>query len=93
MPRTSDLAARLQFRDNVVHHRFDLRGLPLILDRTIDQRSHVLLALLPIAIPFTFTGHSMMMVARTTGQRKHGHEPENILLNALHGILLVNKDG
>ena len=81
------LAACLQFRDDLVHDRFDLPGLPLILNGAIDQGCHVLLPLLPVGITLPLTGHPMMRVGRTTSQGQHGNESENISLNALHDTL------
>src|SRR4029077_4524032 len=50
MRRPILLTAGFQFCDNIVHNRFDLLSLLLILDGPINQRGHVLLPLLPIGI-------------------------------------------
>jgi hypothetical protein len=62
MPRALLIADRLQFRDDLAHDRFDLLSLSLILDGAIGQRCQVLLSLLSVGIPLSFTGHPMMMV-------------------------------
>jgi len=56
------LTACFQFCNNVVHNRFDLLSLLLILDGPINQRCHVLLPLLPIGITCSFTSHPSVMV-------------------------------